>query len=94
MSSTETKTAELTRNFRKERVGKVVKNKMQKSIVVAVEHRVKHAMYGKFLKRTSRFMVHDEKNECNIGDTVRIMEIRPMSKRKCWRMVEIIERAK
>ena len=84
----------IERSLRKERVGKVVKNKMQKSIVVAVERRVKHPIYGKYLMKTSRFMAHDEKNECNVGDTVRIMETRPMSKRKCWRLIEIIEKAK
>ncbi|MFL5728536.1 MAG: 30S ribosomal protein S17 [Cytophagaceae bacterium] len=82
------------RNLRKERVGKVVSNKMTKSVTVAVETKVKHGMYGKFLKKTSKFMAHDEKNECGIGDTVRIMETRPLSKLKRWRLVEIIERAK
>jgi small subunit ribosomal protein S17 len=67
---------------------------MQKSIVVEIERREKHPIYGKFIKKTNRFMAHDEKEECNIGDTVRIMETRPLSKRKCWRLVEIIERAK
>jgi small subunit ribosomal protein S17 len=85
---------ELKRNLRKERIGVVVSNKMQKSIVVEIERREKHPIYGKFIKKTSRFMAHDEKNDCNIGDTVRIMETRPLSKRKCWRLVEIIERAK
>ena len=85
---------EETRNLRKERIGVVVSNKMDKSIVVAIERREKHPIYGKFIKKTDRFMAHDEKNECNIGDTVRIMETRPMSKNKCWRLVEIIERAK
>ena len=83
-----------TRNLRKERIGVVVSNKMDKSIVVEIERREKHPIYGKFIKKTDRFMAHDEKNECNIGDTVRIMETRPMSKNKCWRLVEIIERAK
>ena len=72
----------------------VVSNKMDKSIVVEIERREKHPIYGKFIKKTSRFMAHDEKNDCNIGDTVRIMETRPLSKRKCWRLVEIIERDK
>ena len=72
----------------------VVSNKMEKSIVVEIERREKHPIYGKFIKKTSRFMAHDEKNDCNIGDTVRIMETRPLSKRKRWRLVEIIERAK
>lgn len=82
------------RNRRKERVGVVVSNKMDKSIVVAVERRMKHAMYGKFMKKTSKFTAHDEKEECNIGDTVRIMETRPLSKTKRWRLVSILERAK
>ena len=85
---------ELKRNLRKERIGVVVSNKMQKSIVVEIERREKHPIYGKFIKKTNRFMAHDEKNDCNIGDTVRIMETRPLSKRKHWRLVEIIERAK
>ena len=85
---------ELKRNLRKERIGVVVSNKMDKSIVVEIERREKHPIYGKFIKKTSRFMAHDEQNDCNIGDTVRIMETRPLSKRKCWRLVEIIERAK
>ena len=84
----------MERNLRKERIGVVVSNKMQKSIVVEIERREKHPIYGKFIKKTSRFMAHDEKEECNIGDTVRIMETRPLSKRKHWRLVEIIERAK
>jgi small subunit ribosomal protein S17 len=83
-----------TRTQRKERVGLVVSNKMEKSIVVEVQRRVKHTKYGKFVKRSSKFMAHDEKNECNPGDTVRIMETRPLSKNKCWRLVEILERAK
>jgi small subunit ribosomal protein S17 len=85
---------EVKRNLRKERIGVVVSNKMDKSIVVEIERREKHPIYGKFIKKTSRFMAHDEKQECNIGDTVRIMETRPLSKRKRWRLVEIIERAK
>lgn len=84
----------MERNLRKEKVGVVTSNKMQKSIVVAVERKVKHPKYGKFLNKTSTFTAHDEKNECNIGDTVRIMETRPLSKNKCWRLVEIVERAK
>ena len=79
------------RNLRKERIGVVTSNKMEKSIVVSV---VKHPMYGKFVLQTKKFVAHDEKNDCNIGDTVRIMETRPLSKTKCWRLVEIIERAK
>jgi small subunit ribosomal protein S17 len=82
------------RKMRKERVGLVVSNKMEKSMVVQIEHREKHPIYGKFVKRRSRFVAHDEKNECNVGDTVRISETRPLSKNKCWRLVEIIERAK
>lgn len=83
-----------TRNLRKIRIGKVVSDKMDKSIVVSVERRVKHPIYGKFVKKTSRFMAHDENNECGIGDTVRIMETRPVSKSKRWRLVEIVEKAK
>ena len=83
-----------TRNLRKERVGLVVSNKMEKSIVVSEVKRVKHPMYGKFVLKTKKYVVHDEKNDCNVGDTVRIMETRPISRSKCWRMVEIIERAK
>jgi small subunit ribosomal protein S17 len=82
------------RNFRKVKVGVVVSNKMEKSITVAVERKVKHPMYGKFTKKTTKFMAHDEKNECNAGDKVKIMETRPLSKNKRWRLVEIVERAK
>ena len=82
------------RKLRKERIGVVTSNKMEKSIVVSVVKRVKHPMYGKFVLQTKKFVAHDEKNDCNIGDTVRIMETRPLSKTKCWRLVEIIERAK
>lgn len=85
---------EVKRNLRKQRVGIVTSNKMEKTITVSVERRMKHPMYGKFVKTTKKFAVHDEKNECNIGDTVRIMETRPLSKKKRWRLVEIIERAK
>jgi small subunit ribosomal protein S17 len=85
---------ETTRKLRKERTGLVVSDKMDKSIVVVVERKVKHPMYGKFVKKTSKFIAHDEKNECGAGDTVRIMETRPLSKNKCWRLVEIIEKAK
>ncbi|MCF8233598.1 MAG: 30S ribosomal protein S17 [Bacteroidales bacterium] len=84
----------MERNLRKERTGLVISNKMEKSIVVEIQRRVKHPMYGKFIKKTSRFTAHDEKNDCNIGDKVRIMETRPLSKNKCWRLVEILERAK
>ncbi|GIV59278.1 30S ribosomal protein S17 [Rhodocaloribacter litoris] len=83
-----------TRNARKERVGVVVSNKMNKSILVAIERQVKHPIYGKFVKKTTKLMAHDEHNEANEGDTVRIMETRPLSKRKRWRLVEIVERAK
>lgn len=82
------------RNLRKERIGVVSSDKMDKSIVVAVERKVKHEKYGKFVKKTTKFVAHDEKNECGIGDTVRIMETRPLSKNKNWRLVEIVERAK
>lgn len=84
----------MERNLRKERIGVVVSNKMDKSIVILVERKVKHPKYGKFVKKSTKFMVHDEKNEANIGDTVRIMETRPLSKNKCWRLVEIVEKAK
>lgn len=84
----------MERNLRKERVGVVVSNKMDKSIVILVERKVKHPLYGKFVKKSTKFMAHDEKNEANIGDTVRIMETRPLSKNKCWRLVEIVEKAK
>ena len=83
-----------TRNLRKERIGVVFSNKMDKSITVAVKWKEKHPMYGKFVNKTKKYHAHDEKNECNIGDTVRIMETRPLSKTKRWRLVEIIERAK
>ena len=72
----------------------MVSNKMDKTIVIKVERKVKHPLYGKFVKKSTKFMAHDEKNECNIGDIVRIMETRPLSKNKCWRLVEIVERAK
>jgi small subunit ribosomal protein S17 len=84
----------MERKLRKERVGLVVSNKMEKSITVQIERKVKHPKYGKFVRRSSKLVAHDHNNECNIGDTVRIMETRPLSKRKCWRLVEIIERAK
>ena len=82
------------RNLRKTRTGKVVSNKMQKTIVVAVEDHVRHPLYGKIVKRTCKLKAHDENNDCNIGDTVKVMETRPLSKDKRWRLVEIIERAK
>ena len=81
-------------NLRKTRTGKVVSNKMQKTIVVAVEDHVRHPLYGKIVKRTYKLKAHDENNDCNIGDTVKVMETRPLSKDKRWRLVEIIERAK
>jgi small subunit ribosomal protein S17 len=86
--------ATIERNLRKERVGRVVSNKMQKSITVAVDRKVKHPIYGKFINRTTKLMAHDEKNEAGIGDTVRISETRPLSKNKRWRLVEVIEKAK
>ena len=82
------------RNLRKERVGIVVSNKMDKTIVVAEKRKVKHAIYGKFINRTTKFMAHDDTNNCHIGDLVKISETRPLSKNKTWRVVEIIERAK
>ena len=84
----------MERNLRKERIGVVVSDKMEKSIVVLVERKVKHPKYGKFVKKSTKFMAHDERNEAGIGDTVRIMETRPLSKNKCWRLVEIVEKAK
>lgn len=89
-----TQNAAPVRNARKVRVGRVVSNKMTKSIVVAVDRKVKHPIYGKFMNKTTKFVAHDENNDCNIGDTVRIMETRPISKLKRWRLVEILERAK
>ncbi|MBU2446553.1 MAG: 30S ribosomal protein S17 [Bacteroidetes bacterium] len=82
------------RNIRKTRTGKVVSNKMEKSIVVAIERKVAHPIYKKYFKKTSKIMAHDEKNECKIGDTVKIMESRPISARKRWRLISILERAK
>jgi len=84
----------LERNLRKTRTGKVVSDKMDKTIVVAVQDNVKHPLYGKIVKRTYKLKAHDEKNECGIGDTVKVMETRPLSKDKRWRLVEIIEKAK
>ena len=83
-----------TRNLRKERIGIVTSNKMEKSIVVAEVNKVKQPMYGKFVLMTKKYVAHDQENECNIGDTVKIMETRPLSKSKCWRLVQILERAK
>ena len=84
----------MERNLRKERIGIVTSNKMDKSIVVSIARRVKHDLYGKFINKTSKFVAHDEKNACNEGDTVKIMETKPISKNKNWRLVEIIERVK
>ena len=83
-----------TRNLRKERMGVVFSNKMDKTITIAVKWKEKHPIYGKFVNKTKKYHAHDEKNECNIGDTVRIMETRPLSKLKRWRLTEIIERVK
>jgi len=85
---------ELIRNLRKERVGVVVSSKMEKSVVIAVKTKAKHPKYGKFINKTKKLMVHDETNQCNVGDLIRVMETRPLSKNKCWRLVEIVERAK
>ena len=83
-----------TRNLRKERTGVVTSNKMDKSITVAIKWKEKHPIYGKFVNKTKKYHAHDEKNECGIGDTVKIMETRPLSKTKRWRVVEIVEKAK
>jgi small subunit ribosomal protein S17 len=83
-----------TRSLRKTKIGTVVSNKMEKSIVVAIERRVAHPIYRKYFKKTTKLMAHDEKNECGLGDVVKIMETRPLSKRKKWRLVEIVEKAK
>ena len=84
----------MERNLRKERIGVVTSNKMEKSIVVMVERKVKHPLYGKFVKKSTKFIAHDQENTCNEGDTVKIMETRKMSKNKNWRLVDIIERVK
>jgi small subunit ribosomal protein S17 len=84
----------MERKLRKERIGLVVSDKMEKSIVVQIERKVKHPKYGKFVRKTTKLVAHDEQNECGLGDTVKIMETRPLSKNKCWRLVEIIEKAK
>ncbi|MFM2385422.1 MAG: hypothetical protein RL660_179 [Bacteroidota bacterium] len=84
----------IVRGRRKTRIGLVTSDKMDKTITIQVERKVKHPIYGKFVKKTTKFMAHDENNECGIGDTVRIMETRPLSKNKCWRLVEVIEKAK
>ena len=83
-----------TRKLRKEKIGLVVSNKMDKSIIIEVERKIMHPKYGKFVKKSSRFVAHDEKNECSEGDKVKIAETRPLSKNKCWRLVEIIEKVK
>lgn len=90
----EAATTTITRNLRKTKSGVVTSNKMDKTITVKVERKVKHPLYGKFVKKSTKFHAHDEKNECSIGDTVRIMESRPMSKTKRWRLVEILEKVK
>jgi small subunit ribosomal protein S17 len=82
------------RNLRKVRIGKVVSNKMDKSITITVDRKVKHPLYGKFVQKTTKLMAHDENNECGIGDTVKVMETRPLSKNKCWRLLEVIAKAK
>jgi small subunit ribosomal protein S17 len=94
MSEIKTETQIELRGRRKTRTGLVTSNKMDKSITVSVERKVKHPIYGKFLKKTTKFMAHDEKNECSIGDLVKIMETRPLSKNKCWRLVEVVEKVK
>jgi small subunit ribosomal protein S17 len=82
------------RNLRKVRIGKVVSNKMDKSITLTVDRKVKHPLYGKFVQKTTKLMAHDENNECGIGDTVKVMETRPLSKNKCWRLIEVVAKAK
>ena len=94
MSEVKATTATADRNLRKTRIGVVTSNKMDKSITVVIEKKVKHPKYGKFLKQSKKFHAHDEKNECGIGDTVKIMETRPLSKLKRWRLVEVVEKAK
>lgn len=89
-----TEATPVVRTRRKEKIGVVTSNKMQKTIVILVERKVKHPIYGKFMRKTSKFMADDPNNDCKIGDTVKIMETRPLSKNKCWRLVEILERAK
>lgn len=84
----------MERKSRKVRLGRVVSNKMDKSITIAVDRQIKHPIYGKFITKTTKYMAHDEQNEANIGDTVRIMETRPLSKNKNWRLIQIVERAK
>jgi small subunit ribosomal protein S17 len=94
MEANATNANAIIRNLRKTRVGVVSSNKMDKTITVKVERKIKHPLYGKFLKKTTKFHAHDEKNECSIGDTVKIMEARPMSKTKRWRLVEVVEKVK
>jgi len=94
MEETKETSTTVDRNLRKTKTGVVSSNKMDKTIVVKVERKVKHPLYGKFLKKTTSFHAHDEKNECSIGDTVKIMEARPMSKTKRWRLVEVVEKVK
>ena len=94
MEATTTTTTTVDRNLRKTKVGVVSSNKMDKTVTVKVERKIKHPLYGKFLKKTTSFHAHDEKNECSIGDTVKIMESRPMSKTKRWRLVEVVEKVK
>lgn len=93
-ATTNTTTDTVVRNLRKTRIGVVSSNKMDKTITVTVERKIKHPLYGKFLKKTTKFHAHDEKNECSIGDTVKIMESRPLSKTKRWRLVEVVEKVK
>ena len=92
--TTEETATEATRNERKSRIGIVTSNKMDKTIAVEIQRRLQHPIYGKYVKKSKKFIAHDEQNECNIGDTVRIMETRPLSRRKRWRLVEVIEKAK
>lgn len=92
--TTTTTTAATDRNRRKTRIGKVVRDKMEKTVVVAIERKVKHPVYGRYVRQRTKFKVHDEKNECKVGDTIRFMETRRMSKDKRWRFVEFVERAK
>ena len=94
MTTTETTTAAAPRARRKVRVGKVVSDRMEKTVVVSIERLVKHPTVGRYVRRRSKFKVHDEKNECRVGDTIRFMETRPLSKDKRWRVVEIVERAR
>jgi len=94
MEETTAEKATIDRNLRKTRTGVVSSNKMDKTITVNVERKIKHPLYGKFLKKTTKFHAHDEKNECSIGDTVKIMESRPLSKTKRWRLVEVVEKVK